>query len=147
MYKAQQLFQVYNTPLNQRILLASYHIEDEALIWFQDAEEAGQFTSWEAFVRSLHIRFGTSAYDDPMETLTRLRQVSSIAQYKGQFEALSNRIKELSEKHKLSCFLNGLKDEIRLPIRMFNPPSLSAAFGLDKIQEEYLHASRKSTKP
>ena len=44
-YKAHQFFQLYNTPINQRILLASYHMEDEALIWFQEVEETGQFTS------------------------------------------------------------------------------------------------------
>ena len=146
-YKAHQFFQLYNTPPNQKILLASYHMEEEALIWFQEAEEVGQFTSWEAFVRALNIRFGAIAYDDPMETLTRLRQVGSVALYKGQFEALSNRIKELSENHKLSCFLSGLKDEIRLPIRMLNPQNLSAAYGLAKIQEEYLGASRRNANP
>ena len=51
---------------------------------------------------------------------------------------MSNRIKNLPESHKLSCFLNGLRDEIRLAVRMQNPRTLSAAFGLDKIQEEYL---------
>lgn len=84
---------------------------------------------------SLHIRFGASAYDNLMESLTRLRQVGSVSTYKAQFEALSNRIKELFEKHKLSCFLSGLRDEIRLPIRMLNPQNLSSAFGLAKIQE------------
>ena len=44
-YKANQFFHLYNTPTNQKICLASYHMEDEALFWFQDAEEAGQFTS------------------------------------------------------------------------------------------------------
>ena len=68
--KAHQFFQLYGTPPNQKILLASYHMEEKALIWFQEAEEASQFTSWEAFMRSLHVRFGTLAYDDPMETLT-----------------------------------------------------------------------------
>ena len=34
-YKAYQLFQLYNTPPNQKILLASYHIEEEALIGFK----------------------------------------------------------------------------------------------------------------
>ena len=96
-------------------------MEDEALIWFQDAEEASMFTSWEAFVRSLHVRFGITTYDDPMETLTRLRQVNYVVQYKGQFESLSNRVKELYEKHKLSSFLSGLKEEIRLLVKMFNP--------------------------
>ena len=92
------------------------------------------------------MRFGITAYDDPMESLTRLRQVGSMVHYKGQFESLSNRVKELSEKRKLSCFFSGLKEEIRLPIKMFNPQALSTAFGLAKIQEEYLNASRKGTK-
>ena len=80
-YKAHQFFQLYNTPINQRILLGSYHMEDEVLIWFQDAEETWQCISWEAFVRALHTRFGAFAYDDPMEALTKLRQVSSISFY------------------------------------------------------------------
>ena len=52
-YKANQYFQLYNTPLSQRILLASYHMEDEALVWFQDAEEPGIFMSWDSFVKAL----------------------------------------------------------------------------------------------
>ena len=122
-------------------------MEDEALVCFQDAKDTGQFTSWEAFVRSLHTRFGISTYNDPMKALTKLRQVSSVPQYKRQFEALADRIKELSDKHKLSSFLSSLKDEIRLPVNMFNPPNLSSTFGLAKIQEEYLSASKKGTKP
>ena len=81
-----------------------------------------------------------------MEALSKLRQVNSVAQYKGQFEALSDHIKELPEKCKLSCFLSGLKEKIRLPVKMFNPPNLGAAFELAKIQEEYLNASKKGTK-
>ena len=49
-------------------------------------------------MRALHTRFGALAYDDPMKALTKLRQVSSVSSYKAQFEALSNRIKELFEK-------------------------------------------------
>lgn len=57
-----------------------------------------------------------------------------------------NRLKGLSERHKLSCFLSGLKDEIRLPIQMLNPINLNVAFGLAKILEEYLMTSRRSWK-
>ena len=63
--------------------------------------------------------------------------------YKGNFEILPNRIFGLSESHKLSCFLSGLKDEIRLPVRMLVPKTLNEAFGLAKIQEEYLSNGRK----
>lgn len=54
------------------------------------AKDAGKFTSWEAFVGALHVRFGSFAYNDPMETLTRLKQVGSMSTYKEEFEALSN---------------------------------------------------------
>ena len=43
----------------------------------------------------------------------------------------------------MSCFLSGLKDEIRLPVRSLVPESLNEAFGLATIQEEYLLSSRK----
>ena len=57
------------------------------------------------FVQALQTRFGTTTYDDPMVALTRLKQVTSVVAYKGNFEILSNRIMGLSESHRLSCFL------------------------------------------
>ena len=63
-------------------MLASFHMEGEALIWFQEGEETGVFHDWDSLIRALHVRFGTTAYDDPMETLTRLRQTFSMAVYK-----------------------------------------------------------------
>ena len=76
-----------------------------------------------------------------------MRQTSNVVAYKGQSEALSNRIKGLSDSHKLSCFLSDLKDEVRLPVKMLHPKNLNEAFGLAKIQEEYLNSSRRSQRP
>jgi hypothetical protein len=73
----------------------------------------------------------------------RLRQSSSVAEYTSQFEALSNRLGGNSEKNRLSCFLRGLKDDIRLSVRMLNPGNLVAAFDLAKLQEEYIQSLRR----
>ena len=145
-YKANQYFNFYHTPLSERLLMASFHMDGEALVWFQDCEASGEFVAWESFVEALLIKFGSFAYEDPMEALTRLRQTSNVINYKAQFEALSNRIRDLSENHKLSCFLSGLRDEIRLPVKMLNPKTLNEAFGLAKIQEEYVMSSKKFLK-
>jgi len=40
-YKANQYFKYYSTPIIEELMLASFHMEGEALIWFQDSEEAG----------------------------------------------------------------------------------------------------------
>lgn len=66
--------------------------------------------------------------------------------YKAQFEVLLNSLKGLSKRHKLSFFLSGLKDEIRLPVKMLSLINLSATFGFAKIQEEYIMTSRRTWK-
>uniref|UniRef100_A0A2N9J2Z8 Reverse transcriptase n=2 Tax=Fagus sylvatica TaxID=28930 RepID=A0A2N9J2Z8_FAGSY len=104
-------------------------------------------TKFQKKKRAVQMRFGPATYDDPMETLTKLRHTHSVVAYKGQFEALSNRIRNLSEAHKLSCFMSGLRDEVRLAVKMQGARSLGEAYALAKIQEEYLITCRKSYKP
>ena len=72
-YKTNKFFSFYGTPEHQKVLMASYHLNGEALIWFQDLEQVGGFASWEVLIIGLQTRFGTSTYDDPMEALTRLK--------------------------------------------------------------------------
>lgn len=120
-------------------------MEGEAPIWYQTAIDTCQLMGWDSFVKALQVRYGLIAYDDPMEVLTHLKQTTTIVA-KTQFEGLSNQLKGLLEKYKLSCFLRGLKDEVWLPIRMLNPINLSVAFGLAKIQEQYLWNSIRALK-
>ena len=44
-YQANQFFSYQNMPEHQRVIMASYHLDGDALIWFQDAEQAGGFAS------------------------------------------------------------------------------------------------------
>jgi hypothetical protein len=71
-----------------------------------------------------------------METLSKLKQDGSLEDYKTRFDTLTLKVQRLPEEHKLSCFLGGLKDEIRLPVCMFNPKSLVDTYSLARIQEE-----------
>lgn len=72
-FKATQFFNFHQTPASQKLVMASFHIEREALVWYQDTLDLGQSSGWESFVKALQVRFGPSVYDDPMETLTRLK--------------------------------------------------------------------------
>lgn len=98
LYQASQYFLYHQVPPSQQIFLAFFHMEDETLVWFQDASEASMFHSWEDFSQALQFRFGSSPYDDLMEALTKLTQVSSVMTYKADYELLSNRIQGLFEK-------------------------------------------------
>lgn len=122
-------------------------MEGDAFVWFQTVADGGLCRDWEAFSKSLLLHFGPKAYDNPMEALTRLKQTSLVAGYMAQFETLFNCLRGLSDDHKLSCFLSGLKDKIHIPIHMLNPVNLTAAYRLAKMQEEYHSSTRKYSKP
>jgi len=132
--RAEQFYDYYDTPDKQK-LFASFYMEGKALIWFQELKSTRGLSSWGGFLRALTIRFGTGSYDDPMETLTNLKQVGLLEEYKTQFDTLAIKVHDLPDFHKFSMFLGGLKEEIRLPVRMFNPKSLIDAYSLAHIQD------------
>jgi hypothetical protein len=117
-------------------MLESIHMEGKALVWYQDMNLSCYLPNWNVLAQSLMQRFGPLAYDDPMESLARLKQLSIVDEYKERFKALSNRVRGCDDQNKLSCFLGGLKEKIWLPVKMFNPPSLLIAYGLAKMQED-----------
>jgi hypothetical protein len=81
-------------------------------------------------VLTIQVRFNKGSYDDPMENLSKLKQTRLLEEYKTQFELLTNRVLRLSDSHKLSMFLGGLRDDIRVLVRMFNPKALNDAYAL-----------------
>lgn len=146
-YRASQFFEYYVIFDQQHFTITTFHTEGRALVWFQELRSSNGLTTWNEFLKALQTRFGTGSYDDPMETLVKLKQTGSIEEFKSRFETLANRVHDLPDHLKLSCFLGGLKDEIRLPVRMFNPSRMIDAYSLAKIQEELIWTSRRTPKP
>ena len=44
-YKANQCFSYHNILEYQKVMIALYHLEEKALIWFQDAKQSSEFNS------------------------------------------------------------------------------------------------------
>lgn len=134
--KAQQFFEYYSTHDEQRLQIAFFHMEDKALSWYSWLKESSPVHSWDDFVSALEVRFGPFAFEDPVGEFTKLRQNGTVEEYQTQFEILSNKISGLTEEFRISTFLSGLKDDLRIMVTMFKPSTLSAAFSLARLQEE-----------
>ena len=93
-------------------------------------------TTWDSFLEALRIRFGPSAFEDPVGAFTKLKQTGSVEEYQTTFEILSNKVHGVNEEFRISTFLSGLKDELRIMVTMFKPNTLAATFGLARLQEE-----------
>ena len=75
-----------------------------------------------------------SVCDEPMAELMNLRQQGCVIEYHEAFDVFVSRL-ELSEEYTLSCFLGGLKKDVQMMVRMFQPDSMRRAFSLAKMYE------------
>ncbi|KAA8538007.1 hypothetical protein F0562_027413 [Nyssa sinensis] len=91
-------------------------------------------------------RFGDSLFDDVVGQLTKLRQISTVKTYQEKFEELANKTNELLEEFFVSCFVSGLKDEIKAGVQIFRPRNVSQAMGLARLQEETIEALAKKNR-
>ncbi|GAU15122.1 hypothetical protein TSUD_08600 [Trifolium subterraneum] len=151
-FKINQFFYYHLTPDEQRLRIASFYMDGEALPWFQWMHSNGQILTWTSFLHALETRFAPSQYEDPKGALFKHTQTGSVKDYQGQFEMLANRITGLSPPFYLSCFVSGLKPAIRREVQAFQPLTLNQAINLAKLQEEKLsdhssHASIPKSQP
>lgn len=84
-FKIQEFFTLYNTLSEQRIKLASLHMTGAALTWYKWMQQTNLLTTWDAFLKALTIRFGSSLCDDPKAELKHHKQEISVEEYQVRF--------------------------------------------------------------
>jgi hypothetical protein len=67
--------------------------------------------------------------------LTKLQQEGSIRDYQAKFESLLSKIGTLSQNQQVSCFVSGLKEEIKADITARRPFTLTSTIGLARVYE------------
>lgn len=71
-YKVEQFFHYQRTAREERVVLASFHLQDEALQWYQWYEKTQPNMQWEEFTQALCVHFGPSNYEDFDKALAKL---------------------------------------------------------------------------
>jgi hypothetical protein len=146
-FKAEQFFDYHNTPDMDRMTIASVHLDQDVVPWFQMNQRSQPFRSWLEFTRALEMDFGPSAYDCPRAALFKLSQNSTVTEYYREFNALANRVYGVSTEAFLDCFLSGLQADIRRDVIALSPANLPKAFALAKLFEEKYLAQNKKYSP
>ncbi|KAH9669753.1 hypothetical protein KPL70_021924 [Citrus sinensis] len=146
-FKAEQYFEFKGINPQQQVQLASFHLEGVALQWNRWFTKFRGPSTWVEFTQAILRRFGPTDYDDPSEALGRLKQVTTVAAYQEQFEQLSHRVDNLPESHLVGSFIAGLKDDVRLDVRVKQPRTLSDAISVARLIEERNNLQRRPSFP
>ncbi|KAH9685457.1 hypothetical protein KPL70_013962 [Citrus sinensis] len=149
--RVTQFFYYQETSEDQRVVLASYHLEGEANQWWQwlrrAYQEDGQTVTWNTFVEEMWARFGPTECEDFDEALSRVQQTGTLRDYQKEFERLGNKVHGWTQRALVGTFMGGLKPEISEEIRLFRPKTLKEAISLARMKDEQIARQRKLIRP
>lgn len=96
---------------------------------------------WEEYVQTLHIRFGTTVFEDHVVESMRLKQTGELEECLEAFESLLDQVC-LPKEYVISCLLAAIREDIVYVVRMQRPKSLLETYASAWPQNINLKHSR-----
>ena len=140
--KCESYFRHHRTLGEERVRMASYHLDDVAQLWYSQLEEDDGAPSWGRFKDFLNERFGPPLRSAPLFELSECRRTGSV-EYSNRFQTLLPRAGRLDEAQRVQLFTGGLLPPLSHAVRIHNPTTLAAAMSLAR-QVELLELERSA---
>ncbi|XP_027093589.2 uncharacterized protein [Coffea arabica] len=148
--KCEKFFHLYRISEENQVDMTELHLEGQADLWCQNFKRSKEGVAWSEFKEEICSRFKELGEDDVIEKFNKLQQTSSVLAYQEKFEELRAlvlaKVPNLSESYYVSCFLSGLKNEVKTAVKMYKPDSLKLAFEKARWQEHLLEALSKNNR-
>ncbi|CAB4282646.1 unnamed protein product [Prunus armeniaca] len=142
-YKAEQHFDYCSVPYEKKVKMVSFHLDSEALQWYQWEECASSLSKWEDFTRAFCREFGSHGFEDFAESLFKLHQTGPLKDYIVEFRCLATQIRDLSLTFQLSCFIGGLREELNHDVKLLRPTTFHEAMNFAHEVDAKLQKLRK----
>ncbi|KAB5541338.1 hypothetical protein DKX38_014312 [Salix brachista] len=133
--RCEHFFRHQHIPEAEKVEIASYHLDEDAQVWFLKLDRDRPGISWEEFKRQCHLRFGPSIQGNKLGALSKLRQVTTVEDYQRQFEQLAARAGPLTSEQELEIFISGLQEYIAIEVELHRPQDLTSAMSLARLYE------------
>jgi len=128
--KCEAYFRQHRTMPEERVGMASYHLDDIAQLWFTQLQDDDGTPSWGHFKELLNLRFGPPLRSAPMFELAECRRTGSVEDFSNRFQALLPRAGRLDEEQRVQLYTGGLLPPLSHAVRLHNPATLAAAMSL-----------------
>ena len=119
----------------EKVWLASLHLEGAAAEWYYALERDHGILSWARFVDYIHMRFGPPIRSNGLAELKALYRTGTVEAYQRQFSVLLCRCDDLSPMQQVNMFTAGLGDPLRTDVELLAPTNLQTAMSLARAYE------------
>ena len=149
--KCQKYFTIFAVNDHQKLEIAAMYLTSKAEVWFDGYIMQKPRVSWNEFVNDLCQRFSDRTYADTIEEFNKLSQKGTLDEYQEKFEELKPYMLQfnsnLPESYFISSFVSGLKEELKLRVKAYEPNTLAAAYRQARLHELSLELEHKKQKP
>ncbi|GJT66997.1 ty3-gypsy retrotransposon protein [Tanacetum coccineum] len=142
-FAINEYFSLINTLTDQSLQIVGFNLEGVAAEWFQWMSQNGLITTWDRFMESVKIHFGSSKYKDPKGALSKLLQLGTLEDYQQEFEKLMNMDTDIPDSLLIFFNISGLKLNLQHELLVSRPTTLGDAFSLARITEARLEVIAK----
>lgn len=140
--RANRFFQLIPMEEGRKVYHAGYYMVGVTDTWYMEYIEGRESITWPDFCNLLMQRFVCPEKEDVVIEFTKLQQTHDVKSYQEKFDELKSLVMvknpNLSEEFLTSCFLRGLKEELRIPVQLFKPTELNQAINTAKMLESTL---------
>lgn len=143
----EKYFHMFAVPSENWAAFATLHFQGIAKSWLQSYESLHRIATWSDLVIAVFAKFEVNKYEQQLEQLFKLKQTGTVTEYHVRFQELMHRVlthnQGYDETFLVNRFVNGLKSNIRIAIRLHTPKTIDTALGLALVQEEELELQQK----
>jgi hypothetical protein len=144
--KCEAYFRQHRTMAEERVRMASYHLDEVAQLWYIQLQDDEGTPSWGHFKDLLSLRFGPPLRSAPMFELADCRRTGTVEEYASRFQALLPRAGRLEEAQRVQLFTGGLLPPLSHAVHLHHPDTLAAAISLAR-QVELMESDRSVQQP
>ncbi|KAH0706378.1 hypothetical protein KY285_010880 [Solanum tuberosum] len=112
--RCDHFFRHQQTPDEEKVSLASFHLEGNAQLWFLQLETDLPEPSLDEFKRYCNLRFGPPIKSQKLGELAKLRQIGSVSDYQEKFEQLISQAGTLTQSQKIELYISDLATTMSL---------------------------------
>jgi len=144
--KFEAYFRHHRTMAEERVGMASYHLDDVAQTWYTQLLEDEGAPTWGRFKELVNLRFGPPLRSAPLFELSECRRTGTVEEYSNRFQALLPRAGRLDESQRVQLFTGGLLPPLSHAVRIHHTETLAAAMSLAR-QVELMERDRPAPPP
>lgn len=144
--QCEKIFDMSETPYEQWVNIATGHFCGRANVWLKNICVPWQMVNWQQFCQMIADRFTQANANEAVEMLKNIQQTSTVIHYIDKFEECVQLVKRdhpyLQEAFLMSCFIGGLRPDIKFDVSGQRPRGILEAYWYAKVYENSASAKR-----